>query len=81
MPKHVDGDPAARVPIATDAEPMRLHFGKKPLSDANGAIFVKGSVVAEGTKEKLERFRFNNGLVWCIIDDQMRKIGLRRHRA
>jgi hypothetical protein len=34
---------------------MRLHFGEKPLPNANRAIFVEGGVIAERTQEKLQR--------------------------
>ena len=51
--EHVDGNAAARIPVAADAQPL----GVDEISDAprngDGAIFVEGSVVAEGTEEKL----------------------------
>ena len=54
MPEHVDRDAAAGVPVAADAQPAGVHFGVEALADADGDVFVKAGVVAEGAEEQFE---------------------------
>src|SRR3546814_6852068 len=57
LPEHVDGNAAARIPIAANSEPERSHFREQPLANANSAILMKARVVTECTKKQLQRFR------------------------
>jgi hypothetical protein len=54
LPEDVDWHAAARIPIAADPEPERLHLGEQPLGDPDGAILVEGGVVAERAQEQLQ---------------------------
>ena len=47
LPEHINRNAAAWIPIAADAQPMRLHLRKKSLANANSAVFMKGGVIAE----------------------------------
>src|SRR5690348_973017 len=69
LPEHVDRDAAARIPIAADAQPMRLHFRDQPFGDADRAILVKAGVVAEGGQEQLQRLGFDDRILRRIVDD------------
>src|SRR3546814_1653032 len=68
LPEHVDGNAAARIPIAANSEPERPHFREQPLANANSAILMKARVVTECTKKQLQRFRLNNHLIRGIVD-------------
>src|SRR5690349_1925748 len=46
LPEDVDRHSAARVPIAADAEPFRLHLARQPLSDAHRHVLMKAAMVA-----------------------------------
>src|SRR3546814_7422298 len=43
LPEDVDRDAAARIPIAADAQPFRLHFVGEEAADADGAILDRKS--------------------------------------
>jgi hypothetical protein len=47
LPEHVDRYPAARVPIAADAQVGGLENGPYPFADCDCAILVKAAVVAK----------------------------------
>ena len=47
LPEHINRYATARIPLAADTQPMGLHFREKTLADANGAVFMKGGVIAE----------------------------------
>src|SRR5882757_4988328 len=40
LPEDVDRHSAARVPIAADAQPLRLHFAHQSLADADRHVLV-----------------------------------------
>src|SRR5438270_415173 len=81
LPKDVDRHPAARVPVAADPQPLRLHLVSKPLPNADGHVLVKAAMVAERAEEQLEALALDDRLGGRIIDDEMREIGLTGHRA
>src|SRR3546814_18368752 len=45
LPEHVDRTPPARIPIAADAETMRLPLRDQPFGDADGTILMEGCMV------------------------------------
>src|SRR6476661_541244 len=47
LPEHVDRHPATRVPVAADAQPLRLHLVEQALPDADGHVFVETAMIAE----------------------------------
>src|SRR5689334_12391980 len=55
LPEHVDRDAAARIPIAADAQPLRLEQACDPLADADGAVLVECAPVAEARQIELQR--------------------------
>src|SRR5262249_3387992 len=55
LPENVDRYSAARIPIATDAQPLRFKELRELLADGDGAIFVKSAVVAKAIEIELER--------------------------
>ena len=57
LPEHIDGHAAARVPVAADAQIVRLEKASEPLADRHRAVLVEGAVVAEGGEVELERLR------------------------
>src|SRR3546814_13695021 len=74
LPEHVDGNAAARIPIAANSEPERSHFREQPLANANSAILMKARVVTECTKKQLQRFRLYNHFIRGIVNDEMREV-------
>src|SRR5438874_10236274 len=76
LPEHVDRNPAARVPIAADAQPARLEQRREPPADTDRAILVEGAVVAEARQIELERFGFEQPGFRRVIDDEVREIRL-----
>src|SRR5579859_4401246 len=56
LPEHVDRNAAARIPIAADAQPGRIHRRDQALADRDGAILVEGAVIAEAGQEQLQGF-------------------------
>ena len=77
----VDGDAAARVPEAGDAEPFGFGFRDEAFGDRHSAVFMKGSVIAERREIELERFAFDEGGFGDVIDDEKGEIRLARDRA
>src|SRR4051794_39092288 len=51
LPEDVDRDPPARIPVAADAQPLRLHVLDKALADADGHVLVEACMVAERAEE------------------------------
>src|SRR5262245_55945228 len=47
LPEDVDRDPAARVPIAADPEPPRLHLRDEALADPDRHVLVEAAMIAE----------------------------------
>src|SRR5215472_4368386 len=48
----IDRHAAARIPVAADAEPLRLQRLDEAARDGERAILVKGALIAEGAKVK-----------------------------
>src|SRR5436190_23404581 len=81
LPEDVDGHAAARIPIAADAQPPRLHLLCQALADADGDVLVETLMVAVGAEEQLQTLRFDDCLARRIVDHQMCEVGLPRNRA
>jgi hypothetical protein len=81
LPEHVDRHPAARVPIAADPQPPRLHLVQEPLPDPNGHVLVEAAVIAERPEKQLEALALDDRLGRRVIDYQMREVGLAGHWA
>src|SRR3954447_13506686 len=81
LPEHVDWNAAARIPIAPDAQELRLDLARDALADHHGAVLVEGAVIAEAGDVELERLRFQQPLAGRVVDHQMREIRLSRDRA
>src|SRR6266581_3557981 len=47
LPEHIDRHAAARIPVAADAQPLRLDRRDELLGDRDRAVLVEGAVVAE----------------------------------
>ena len=75
MPEDVNGNAAARIPVSADPQPYGLHLAEQALADADGHILVKPAMVAERTKEQLQRLRFDDRVAGRVIDHQMGEIG------
>ena len=74
LPKHVDRDAAAGMPVAADAQEARLEQLRQPTTHAEGAILVEGAVIPEAVEVELERLRLDQPAVGNVVDDQDRKI-------
>src|SRR6185369_12164194 len=81
LPEDVDRDSAARVPVAADPQPPRLHLFCQALADADRHILVEPAMIAEGAEEELEGLAFDDGFAGRIVDDEMGEVRLVRHRA
>src|SRR3954447_13158884 len=81
LPEHVDRDAASRIPIAADAQELRLDLARDALADHHGAILVEGTVIAEARDVEFERFRLQQPLAGGVVDHQMCEIRLSRYRA
>lgn len=81
LPEDVDGDAAARVPVAADAQPFRLQQVRQALADGDGAVLVEGAVVAEAGQIQLQALRLDQPVARHIVDDDVGEVGLARHRA
>ncbi len=55
LPEHVDRHAAARVPVAADAQELRLQQSDEALADGQRAVLVEGTVVAERAEVELQR--------------------------
>ena len=53
LPEHVDGDAAARIPIAADPEPGGIDQLDDTLAYRDGRVLVEGANVAEACEIKL----------------------------
>src|SRR6478752_9963602 len=62
LPEHVDRDAAARIPVAADAQELRLDLARDALADHDGAILVECAVIAEARDVELERLRLQQPL-------------------
>src|SRR6202035_3654523 len=71
LPEHVDRNAAARVPVAADAEPFRLDFGRYPLSDRNRAVLVERTMIAEARDIEFQGFRLQQPLARHVVDHEM----------
>src|ERR1700736_4579589 len=47
LPEYVDGNSAARIPVAADAQPFRLDLGGDPFSDRHRAVLMECTMIAE----------------------------------
>src|SRR5215218_1891566 len=81
LPEDVDRHPAARIPVAADPQPPRLHLVHQPLSDSYGHVLMKTAVVPERAKEQLQAFALDDRLGGRIVDHQMGEVRLSGHRA
>jgi hypothetical protein len=81
LPEDVDGDAAARIPIAADAQPFRLQQLGQALADGDGAVLVEGAVVAERRQVHLQALGLDQPVAGHIVDDDVGEVGLARHRA
>src|SRR3954453_14132302 len=81
LPEHVDRDAAARIPIAADAQELRLDLARDALADHHGAILVEGTVIAEARDVEFQRLRLQQPLAGRVVDHQMCEIRLSRDRA
>src|SRR5438270_3228384 len=70
LPEDVDRHPAARIPIAADAQPLRLHLLRQPLPDADGHVFVEAVVVAVTAEEQLEALALDDCFRGGKVDHQ-----------
>src|SRR5579864_3807858 len=77
----VDRHAAARIPITADAQPFGLPRLDEAARDLHRAILVKGAVIAERTKVKLQRLALDEKAARHIVDDEMREIRLPRDRT
>ena len=79
--EHIDGDTAARVPVAADAQPFGSDFPVYTDGNTDGAVFMKSGVITERPQKELQRLTFQNQLIRHIVDYQMGKIRLARDWA
>src|SRR5215469_11785103 len=76
-----DRHAAARIPVAADADPLRLQRLDEAARDGERAILVKSSVIAEGAEVKLQRLAFDKKAPWHVVDHEMGEIRLTRDGA
>src|SRR4051794_7149847 len=81
LPEDVDRNAAARIPVAADAQPLRLHFLNQALAYADRHVLVEACMVAERAEEQLEALALDDRLAGRIIDHEMREIRLAGDRA
>src|SRR5207248_10971603 len=79
--KYVDRDAAARVPIAADPQPYRGQALDQLARDRQGAVLVKGAVVAKRAEIELQRLALEDHRLGHIIDDEVGEVRLTGHRA
>src|SRR5215471_18261855 len=58
--EYVDRDAAARVPIAADPQPLRLHSVDQTARHHQGAVFVEGAMIAKRAQKELQRLAFED---------------------
>src|SRR5450432_1393810 len=76
LPEHVDRNPAARIPVAADAQPFWFDFTRDPLAEHHRAVLMERAMIAKARDKKLQGFRFQQPLARHIVDDEMREIRL-----
>src|SRR4029079_2084007 len=81
LPEHVDGNAAARIPIAADPEPGGIDKLDDALADGDGRVFMEGAHIAVAREIELERLRLHQPFAGRIVDNEMREIRLAGHRA
>src|SRR5438132_13594427 len=81
LPEHIDGNAAARVPVAGNAEEFWLDRPDDALADCKRAILVKRGMIAEARQKQFQRFGFDQCFHRAIVDDEMREIGLAGDRT
>ncbi len=81
LPEDVDGDAAARKPIAADAQPTGLGDSLDLLADHQRAVLMEVTVVAKAGKIKLQGLAFDQARPRGVVDHQMREVGLAGDRA
>src|SRR5437879_7997188 len=52
--ENIDRDTAARIPVASDAQPARRQCGDQPPCDRQRAVLVKRGAVAERAEEEFQ---------------------------
>src|SRR6185503_15908293 len=67
LPEHVNRHSAARVPIAADPQPLRLHLGGEALADPDRHILMEGTVISERAEEQLQALALDDGVARRII--------------
>src|SRR6185437_16645856 len=72
---------AAGIPVAADAQPSRLDFGRDPFADRDRAVLMESAVIAEARDIELQGFRFQEPLARYIVDHHMREIRLPGNRT
>src|SRR5580698_2043148 len=68
LPEDVDGDAAAGVPVAADAQPAWRGGFHDALADGQGAVLVEGAVVAEGAQVELQRLGLDQPFRRRVVD-------------
>src|SRR5690348_8192527 len=76
LPEDIDRHSAARVPIAADAQPLRLHLGHQPLPDPHGHVFMEAAMVPVRSEKQLEALALDDCLGRRIVDDEVREVRL-----
>src|SRR5690242_4013207 len=74
LPEDVNGHSTARVPVAADAKPARLHLTHQPLADADGHILVEAAMIAERAEEQLQALALDDAVGRRVVDDEMREV-------
>ena len=65
LPEHVDGNAAARIPIAADPQPGGLDQLDDALADGDRRVLVEGADIAEAREIELERLRLDQPRAWA----------------
>ena len=81
LPEHVDRHAAARIPVAADAQVVRLQQRRQPLADRHRAVLVERAVVAERGEVQLQRLGFDQPRLRHVVDDEVREVRLARDGA
>src|SRR5271168_3355402 len=68
LPENIDGNSAARIPVATITNVMWLKKGRDFFANCHHAILMKGSVVAERGEIEFQRFAFQQPFPRHVID-------------
>jgi hypothetical protein len=81
LPEYVDRHAASRIPVSTYPEPFGLQKFDQALCDEDRAVLLKDAMVPEASHKELSRLALNDPSVRNVVNDEMRKIGLARHRT